>query len=77
MHKLQDWRVPRVHGHDIARRKWARFRQQVRVLEAQYARGMIAEETLAQAVARMIGHVKHADALTARRQVFAASLFLG
>ena len=61
----------------LDRRKWARFRQQVRVLEAQYARGMIAEETLAQAVASMIGHVKHADTLTARRQVFAASLSLG
>lgn len=61
----------------LDRRKWTRFRHQVRVLEAQYARGMIAEETLAQAVASMIGHVQHADALTARRQVFAASLFLG
>jgi len=61
----------------IERRTWARFRHRVRVLEAQYARGMIAEETLAQSVASMIGHVKHADALTARRQVFAPSLFLG
>jgi len=58
-------------------RKWARFRHKVRVLEAQYAHGMIDEETLAQAVASMIGHIKHADSLTARQQVFASSLFLG
>jgi len=61
----------------LERKKWARFRHKVPVLEAQYAHGMIDEETLAQAVASMIGHVGHADSLTARRQVFASSLFLG
>ena len=58
-------------------KKWARFRHQVRVLEAQYACAMIDEATLACSVASMIGHVIHADSLAARRAFFAGSFSLG
>jgi RNA-directed DNA polymerase len=58
-------------------KKWARFRRQVRVLEAQYACAMIDEATLARSVASMIGHVIHADSLAARRAFFAGSFSLG
>ena len=43
----------------------------------QYVCGMIDAETLARSVASMIGHVRHADSLSARRQVFADSLVSG
>ena len=58
-------------------KKWARFRQRIRELEGQYICGMMGEETLARSVASMIGHVRHANALAARRSYFARSLFLG
>ena len=58
-------------------KKWARFRRQVRVLEAQCACAMIDETTLARSVASMIGHVIHADSLAARRAFFAGSFSLG
>ncbi len=58
-------------------KKWARFRRRVRALEARYDCAMIDEATLACSVASMIGHVIHADSLTARRAFFAGSCSLG
>lgn len=58
-------------------KKWTRFRRMVRKREAQYLCGMIDEEALARSVGSMIGHVLHADTLSARRRFFANSLSLG
>ena len=61
----------------LQRKAWVRFRRQVRRREEQYKYGMIDEETLAQTVTSMLGHVQHADSLAARRAFFAESLSLG
>jgi retron-type reverse transcriptase len=61
----------------VDRKKLVRFRRQVRQREAQYVCGMMAVERLVQSVASMIGHVRQADSLVARRQLFTDSLFLG
>jgi hypothetical protein len=58
-------------------RKWTRFRREVRKREAAFLKGAISEEELAQSVSSMIGHLLHADTLSARRQFFAASMSLG
>jgi hypothetical protein len=58
-------------------KKWAKFKRQVRAREAQYARGIIDEETLARSVASMIGHTLHANTLAARQTFFANSHSLG
>jgi hypothetical protein len=57
----------------LQRHKWARFRRRVRQREAQYRCGIIDEETLAQSVASMLGHLQHANTLAARRVCFATS----
>jgi len=61
----------------LQRKSWTRFRRRVRWMETQYLCGMISEETLAQSVHSMLGHVHHADVLPARRAFFAASQSLG
>lgn len=58
-------------------KKWARFRRQVRKLEARYTSGTMTEEALARSVASMLGHIGHADTLSARRTFFRPSLALG
>lgn len=57
--------------------KWARFRRTVRELEESFAAGEIDEDELARSVSSMIGHVQHADTLSARRRFFDSSLNLG
>lgn len=61
----------------LERRKWARFRRMVGKRERQYHTGVIDEDTLAQSVSSMVGHVVHADTRSARRQFFANSSQLG
>lgn len=61
----------------LDRRKWVGIKRQIRALEMQCACGMIDEESLAQSVASMIGHMSHADTLEARRTLFAESLVWG
>ena len=58
-------------------RKLARLRRRVRRREAAYRAGRLEEDALARSVQSMIGHVRHADALQARKRTFAASLDLG
>ena len=58
-------------------RKWSLHQRRVRGLQAAYLQGRIPEETLAQSVQSMIGHVRHADTLSARRNFFECSGGLG
>ncbi len=57
----------------LQRPNWVRFRRAVRKREAQYRHGLIDEETLARTVTCMLGHVRHANTLSARRQFFTAA----
>lgn len=57
--------------------KWSRIRRIVREREAAYLAGEIDEEELARSVSSMIGHLQHADTLSARRKFFDDSLNLG
>jgi len=50
--------------------KWRRFRHRVRKLEEDFSEGLIAEEELARSVSSMLGHIRHADTLEARRKFF-------
>jgi hypothetical protein len=58
-------------------KKWARFRRDVRKRERAYLDGLIGEEYLVQSISSMIGHIQHADTLSARRRFFEGSLSLG
>jgi RNA-directed DNA polymerase len=49
-------------------RTWARVRRRIRGLEAAYRRGLIDEATLVRSVTSMLGHIRHADTLAARRR---------
>ena len=61
----------------LQRKTLVRFRRRVHQREAEYQCGMIAEETLAQSVASVVGHIRHANTLTARRASLMASRLLG
>ncbi len=50
--------------------KWRRFRHRVRELEEDFSAGLITEDELARSVGSMLGHIRHADTLAARRQFF-------
>ena len=55
--------------------KWSR-RRRVRALQAARLQGRIRDEALEQSVRSMIGHVRHADTLQARRSLFPESVRL-
>jgi hypothetical protein len=50
--------------------KWRRFRHRVRKLEEDFSAGLITEDELARSVGSMLGHIRHADTLAARRMFF-------
>jgi hypothetical protein len=58
-------------------KKWKRFRHRVRELEHAFVSNEIDEEMLARKVQSMIGHIKHANTLQARRKFFSESLKFG
>ena len=61
----------------LQRKTLVRFGRRVRQREAQYQCGMIDEETLARSVASVVGHIRHANTLTARRASLTAARLLG
>ena len=54
--------------------KWRRFRHRVRKLEEDFSAGLISEDELARSVGSMLGHIRHADTLAARRNFFDPSV---
>lgn len=61
----------------LDRRKWVRIRRRVRRLEAAYRQGRIDDVQLVQSVSGMLGHIGHANTLTARQQSVVDVLRMG